>query len=138
MAELSWKSRFALMKHDWKLLGEYFKENTRIMNKIMKYAGFEFGIGLINNILIELIEENPDVYAAKLTGAGNGGSVFALVNSDNVESVIIYWKSKLDEIKRSKERFISKFPSYPMEIVKHLKNVKFYQVSIDTNGVKKI
>lgn len=138
LAELSWKSRFALMKHDWKLLGEYFKENTRIMNKIMKYAGFEFGIGLINNILIELIEENPDVYAAKLTGAGNGGSVFALVNSDNVESVIIYWKSKLDEIKRSKEIFISKFPSYPMEIVKHLKNVKFYQVSIDTNGVKKI
>ena len=126
------------MKHDWKLLGEYFKENTRIMNKIMKYAGFEFGIGLINNILIKLIEENSNVYAAKLTGAGNGGSVFVLVNPDNVGSVIIYWKSKLDEIKRNKEIFVSKFPSYPMEKVKRLENVKFYQVSIDINGVKKI
>lgn len=138
LAELSWKSRFALMRHDWKLLGEYFKENTRIMNRIMKHAGFEFGIGLVNNILIKIIEENPYVYGAKLTGAGNGGSVFALINPDKVESVIDYWKRKLNEIIKSKETFISKFPSYPVDIIKHLENVKFYQVTIDVNGVKKI
>jgi galactokinase/mevalonate kinase-like predicted kinase len=138
LAELSWKSRFALMKHDWKLLGDYFKENTKIMNNIMRKAGFEFGIGLVNNILIKIIEENSYVYAAKLTGAGNGGSVFALINPDKVESVIDYWKRNLNEIVESKEKFISKFPSYPTDIIKHLENVKFYQVTIDVNGVKKI
>lgn len=138
LAELSWKSRFSLMRHDWKLLGEYFKENTRIMNIIMRQAGFKFGIGLVNNILIKLVEENSDVYAAKLTGAGNGGSVFALINPDKDENVIDYWKRKLNEIIKNKELFISKFPSYPVDIIKRLENVKFYQVTIDVNGVKKI
>ena len=66
LAKISWKSRFALMKKDWKLLGEYFRLNTEIMNKVMRDAGFEDGIGLTNNILIELIEDHPDVYAAEL------------------------------------------------------------------------
>ncbi|MFX0080136.1 MAG: mevalonate kinase [Candidatus Hodarchaeota archaeon] len=138
LAELAWKSRFALMKHDWKLLGEFFKENTRIMNKVMERAGFEYGIGLVNNILIELIEEHRDVYAAKLTGAGNGGSVFALVNPDKIESILKYWKDKLIEIIEDKRIFISKFPTYPVEITEQLKNARFYQVEIDRDGVKKI
>ena len=138
LAELSWKSRFALMKHDWKLLGEYFRENTRIMNNIMEQAGFEYGIGLVNNILIKLVEEHIDVYAAKLTGAGNGGSVFALINPDKIETILDYWKLKLIEIIKDKNKFISKFPSYPVKIVEQLKNARFYQVTIDKDGVKKI
>jgi galactokinase/mevalonate kinase-like predicted kinase len=138
LAEISWKSRFALMRHDWKLLGDYFKENTRIMNNIMEQAGFTHGIGLINNILIKIIEEKPDVYAAKLTGAGNGGSVFALVNPDKIENALNYWKKRLNEIITSKEKFHSKFPLYPMDIAKQLKDVKFYQIFIDKTGVKEI
>ncbi|MFX1280895.1 MAG: hypothetical protein ACFFA3_16085 [Promethearchaeota archaeon] len=138
LAEISWKSRFAFMKHDWKCLGDFFRENTKIMNKIMKTAGFEFGIGLINNILIKIIEENPDVYAAKLTGAGNGGSVFALVNPDRIESVLNYWKMKLREITKNRNLFTSKFPSYPIDIIKNLENAQFYQIKIDKDGVKKI
>ena len=38
LAEIAWKARFALMKKDWKHLGEYFKMNTEIMNRIMKNA----------------------------------------------------------------------------------------------------
>ncbi len=138
LAELSWKSRFTLMKHDWKLLGEYFRENTRIMNNIMEQAGFEYGIGLVNNILIKLVEEHIDVYAAKLTGAGNGGSVFALINPDKIKTILNYWKNKLIEIIKDKKIFISKFPSYPVEIVEQLKNARFYQITIDKDGVKKI
>jgi len=74
LAEIAWKSRFALMRRDWRQLGKYFKENTRIMKEV----GFKYGIGLANNILIEIIEEHPDVYAAKLTGAGGGGECFFL------------------------------------------------------------
>lgn len=138
LAKIAWKSRFAIMRRDWSELGKYFKKNTRIMNYVMKEAGFEHGIGLVNNILIEIIEEHPDVYAAKLTGAGGGGSVFALVNPNKIQTILNYWQDKLNEIIKSENDFSSKFPSYPVEIMKKLKTTRFYRVKIDKNGVKKL
>jgi galactokinase/mevalonate kinase-like predicted kinase len=138
LAVLSWKSRFALMNHDWELLGEYFKENTRIMNNIMRYAGFKYGIGVANNILIDIIEDCEDVYGAKLTGAGNGGSVFAIIKPGKSKIILEHWKNKLSEFIYNQESFISKFPFYPLEIREQLKNARFFQITIDTNGVKKL
>jgi len=138
LAEIAWKSRFALMSHDWKLLGKYFKQNTIIMNKVMKDAGFEYGIGLTNNILIKLIEDHPDVYAVKLTGAGGGGSVFALVNPHNIEAVLYEWKKNLEEVIRKESIFRSKFPSYPVETRLLLKNAEFFRIRISQNGVSSI
>jgi len=138
LAEIAWKSRFAIMKRDWKQLGKYFKENTRIMNNIMKEAGFKYGIGLANNILIEIIEKHPDVYAAKLTGAGGGGSIFALVNPNKIDTVLNYWKYELNELINKKDLFFSRFPSYPLEITKHLKNSQFFRITINKDGVKKL
>lgn len=138
LAEVSWKSRFALMNHDWALLGKYFKENTRITNNIMRFAGFRYGIGAANNILIQLIEDHDNVYGVKLTGAGNGGSVFALVKPNKIELMHKYWKGRLNEIISNKEIFISKFPYYPLEIREELKKARFFQITIDTNGVKKL
>jgi len=138
LAKIAWKSRFALMRRDWSELGKYFKENTRIMNCVMKEAGFEHGIGLVNNILISIIEEHPDVYAAKLTGAGGGGSVFALVNPNKIQAILNYWRDKLNEIIKSEDIFSSRFPSYPVETMKKLKSTQFYCVKIDKDGVKKL
>ena len=138
LAELSWKSRFAIMNHDWKLLGKFFKENTKIMNKVMILAGFRYGIGLVNNILIKIIETTPNVYAAKLTGAGDGGSVFAIVNPDKIDSVFFNLKKRFYEIIKDKVKFSSKFPSYPSETIGKLKNVSFFQIKIDQGGVKKL
>lgn len=138
LAVLAWKARFALMSHDWKLLGNLFTENTKIMNIIMEDAGFEFGIGLANNILIDLIYDHPDVYAAKLTGAGGGGSVFALVNPQKIEKVFQDWQERLNTLISDEDLFKTKFPSYPSEILRELMNAQFYRIKIDKNGVKKL
>jgi len=135
LAEIAWKARFALMKKDWRHLGEYFKLNTEIMNLIMKNAGFEYGIGLANNILIKLIENHPDVYAAKLTGAGGGGSVFALVKPNKIESVLLNWKDSLSKLVNDEKLFKSNFPDYPLNIRTQLKYAEFYRIKICGQGV---
>lgn len=135
LAKIAWKSRFALMKKDWKRLGEYFKLNTEIMNLIMKNAGFEYGIGIANNILIKLIEDHPDVYAAKLTGAGGGGSVFALVNPNNIDGVLLDWKKNLNDLVKNEKLFKKKFPNYPINIKSQLEYAEFYRIKICHKGV---
>ncbi len=135
LSKIAWKARFALMKKDWKHLGEYFKLNTEIMNLIMKNAGFEYGIGLANNILIKLIEDHPDVYAAKLTGAGGGGSVFALVNPNKIESVLLTWKESLRDLINDEDLFKKTFPNYPPNIRSQLNNAEFYRIKICSQGV---
>jgi len=137
LAEISWKSRFALMKHDWKQLGDYFKENTAIMNNLMRHVGFLHGIGLFNNILIHLIEHNSDVFAAKLTGAGGGGSIFALVKPDKIDNVLLSWKDELNKIINNEEYYLSLFPEYPLEAKDQLKNAQFFKIKI-VSGVKKL
>ncbi|TET61848.1 MAG: hypothetical protein E3J52_00430 [Promethearchaeota archaeon] len=137
LAEISWKSRFALMKHDWKQLGEYFQENTVIMNSMMRHVGFLHGIGLVNNILIRLIEHNSYVFAAKLTGAGGGGSIFALVKPDKVDTVLLSWKDELNKIISNEEYYLSLFPEYPIEARDQLRNAQFFKIKI-VPGVKKL
>jgi mevalonate kinase len=125
------------MKHDWKQLGEYFKENTVIMNNMMRHVGFLHGIGLFNNILIHLIEQNSYVFAAKLTGAGGGGSIFALVKPDKVDTVLLSWKDKLNKIISNEEYYLSLFPEYPLEARDQLRNAQFFKIKI-VPGVKKL
>ena len=138
LAEISWKSRFALMTHDWNLLGKYFQKNTEIMNKIMHHAGFKDGIGLANNFLIHLIRKELYVYAAKLTGAGGGGSVFALVHPKKVNYILKIWQERLIEVINNENVIKEKFPSYPLSLMKDLKNAQFFKTVIDVYGVQKL
>jgi len=138
LAEIAWKSRFSLMRKNWEQLGIYFKKNTIIMNEIMQIAEFKYGIGLANNILIKLIEEHDDVYAAKLTGAGGGGSVFALVNPKKIINLLNYWKNSLKKLIKNPAFFKEKFPDFPLEIRDKLKKAQFFQIRINKTGVKRI
>jgi galactokinase/mevalonate kinase-like predicted kinase len=138
LAKIAWKSRFSLMMKNWKQLGEYFRKNTTIMNEVMELAEFEYGIGLTNNILIKLIENHPKVYGVKLTGAGGGGSVFALTDPSSVDRLMKTWKRKLNEIIENKNLFENLFPKYPSEIRNDLKKAKFFQIKINKTGLKTI
>ena len=139
IADLSWKSRFALMNKDWKTLGELFEENNQIMNEVMILAGFKSGIGISNIIMQSLLNNLPNVYGSKLTGAGGGGSIFALVDPIKIDEIIVDWKKNLMELLNKNLDFLKKkFPLYSEEIRIAMNNAQFFKISIDKHGVRKI
>jgi galactokinase len=58
---------------------------------MMAYCCFEDGAGWANNLLIETALSNGAL-GAKLTGAGGGGSVFALVNPGQEGKLMELWR----------------------------------------------
>jgi len=104
----------------------------------MNNAGFRHGIGLANNFLIQLIEDHPEVFAVKLTGAGGGGSVFALVNPNKKDEILIEWENRLMDVIKEEKSFTLKFPSYPLLLRKQLHNAQFFKIKMDLQGVKKL
>ncbi len=90
MAEIgatAWKGKIALLEGDWAAFGELMNENHRLVNEMMEYCGFREGAGWANNLLIEAALANGAL-GAKLTGAGGGGSVFALVPPGEEERMV--------------------------------------------------
>ena len=68
----------ALLENDLERFGRLMSENHLLVNQMMEYCGFTEGAGAANNLLIDAAMHNGAL-GAKLTGAGGGGSVFALV-----------------------------------------------------------
>jgi len=75
--ETAWRGKIALLESDWEGFGRLMNENHRLVNEMMAYCCFEDGAGWANNLLIETALASGAL-GAKLTGAGSGGSVFAL------------------------------------------------------------
>ena len=112
--ETAWRGKIALLTQDWETFGKLMNQNHQYVNEMMEYCGFEDGAGWANNLLINSALENGAM-GAKLTGAGGGGSVFALVDSQ-----------KMDQLQNAWERVIQK-PG--------LENAQIYRPGIACKGL---
>ncbi|MFQ6058044.1 MAG: hypothetical protein ACE5MB_04075 [Anaerolineae bacterium] len=90
MAEIgatAWRGKITLLEGDWAAFGALMNENHRLVDQMMAYCGHTEGAGWANNLLIEAALAHGAL-GAKLTGAGGGGSVFALVEPGDEERMI--------------------------------------------------
>lgn len=91
VGELAWRGKIALLAGDWPTVGQYLNANHALVHQMMVYCGFTEGAGAASNRLIELALAHG-AWGAKLTGAGGGGSVYALVPPDAEEAVLAAWR----------------------------------------------
>ncbi|NSW53583.1 MAG: hypothetical protein HPY85_13845 [Anaerolineae bacterium] len=87
--ETAWRGKIALLKQDWRQFGALMSRNHQLVNEMMQYCGFPDGAGWANNCLINAGREFA--LGAKLTGAGGGGSVFALTLPGEQQRLIDAW-----------------------------------------------
>jgi galactokinase/mevalonate kinase-like predicted kinase len=89
--ETAWRGKIALLEADLKTFGLLMNENHHHVDEMMHYCGFSDGAGWANNLFIEAALDNGAL-GAKLTGAGGGGSVFALVQPEQEEHLMQVWR----------------------------------------------
>jgi len=89
--ESAWRGKIALLAGDWETFGALINENHRLVNEMMAYCCFEDGAGWANNLLIDAAL-SYGALGAKLTGAGGGGSVFALVHPGQEGKLMELWR----------------------------------------------
>jgi len=93
VGETAWRGKIALLKGDWAEFGRLMVENHRLVDEMMSSCGLAGGAGVANNALIDAALSNGAL-AAKLTGAGGGGSVFALAQPGREEELVkILWQA---------------------------------------------
>jgi len=94
--ETAWRGKIALLEGDMKTFGELMNVNHRLVDEMMTYCGFTDGAGWANNLCIQVALESGAL-GAKLTGAGGGGSVYALVNPGEEQNLINAWEQTAQE-----------------------------------------
>jgi galactokinase/mevalonate kinase-like predicted kinase len=96
--ETAWRGKIALLQRNWKTFGDLMNLNHTAVDQMMFYCGFEDGAGWANNLLIKTALDYG-AYGAKLTGAGSGGSVFAVVPPDSIERIKEIWQATATQIR---------------------------------------
>jgi galactokinase/mevalonate kinase-like predicted kinase len=95
--QTAWQGKIALLTNDLETFGELMNENHQLVDQMMQYCGFSDGAGWANNLLIQSALQNGAL-GAKLTGAGSGGSVFALTRPGEVGQVVAAWKKEIEKV----------------------------------------
>jgi galactokinase/mevalonate kinase-like predicted kinase len=89
--ECAWRGKIALLENDLAAFGEMMNHNHRLVDRMMALCGFSDGAGWANNLFIQAALENGAL-GAKLTGAGGGGSAFALVRPGDEPRLLQAWQ----------------------------------------------
>jgi galactokinase/mevalonate kinase-like predicted kinase len=87
----AWQGKIALLNGDLATFGKLMNTNHHLVDRMMRYCGFKDGAGWADNLFIRAALENGAL-GAKLTGAGGGGSVFALVLPGKEEALVQAWQ----------------------------------------------
>lgn len=93
--QTAWRGKIAILSGDLVAFGKLMNQNHTLVNEMMRYCGFTDGAGWANNLLIKIALENGAL-GAKLTGAGGGGSVFALVKPGDEERLCQSWQQAVE------------------------------------------
>ncbi len=109
--ECAWKGKIALLQNDLETFGGLMNQNHLLVDEMMRYCGFEDGAGWANNLFIDSALRH-DALGAKLTGAGGGGSVFALVRPGMEEYLLGVWG------KLARERGLNEAYVYRLHVAK--------------------
>lgn len=99
----AWQGKAALLAGDLETFGALMNHNHRLVNEMMAYCGFQDGAGWANNLLIETALDSGAL-GAKLTGAGAGGSVFALVRPGQEGRLMERWRQAAAEANLAQAR----------------------------------
>jgi len=94
--DTAWQGKIALLNGDLQAFGELMTKNHKLVNDMMSYCCFEEGAGWANNLLIDTAMKNGAL-GAKLTGAGGGGSVFALTKPGEEDKLMDIWRKTAQE-----------------------------------------
>ena len=93
----AWQGKIALLEGNLETFGELMNQNHHLEEEMMTRCGFVDGAGWANNILIQTARDHGAL-GAKLTGAGGGGSVFALTRPGEERKLMDVWKKVADEL----------------------------------------
>lgn len=94
--ETAWRGKIALLRNDLSTFGDLMNKNHTLVDEMMQYCGFTDGAGWANNRLIKSALKNGAL-GAKLTGAGGGGSVYALVLPGEEDRLVKAWAKIIEE-----------------------------------------
>jgi galactokinase/mevalonate kinase-like predicted kinase len=92
----AWQGKLALLEGDLETFGGLMNENHRLVDQMMTSCGFLDGAGWANNLFIETARSSGAL-GAKLTGAGGGGSVFALTRPGEEQKLVDVWRQVADQ-----------------------------------------
>ncbi len=95
--EAAWRGKIALLRGELDIFGEMMNLNHRLVNAMMGYCSFTEGAGWANNHLID-VAHAAGALGAKLTGAGGGGSVFALTRPGEEDLLADAWQQAAADI----------------------------------------
>ncbi len=93
----AWRGKIAMLRGDWARFGALMNENHRLVNEMMAYCGLSDQGVAATNRLIEVALDGGAL-GAKLTGAGGGGSVFALSQPGDEQRIVDVFEREAREL----------------------------------------